>query len=211
MSASIVPENGLDSIQHNIENNFRGKSISIGITLTHFSPSKGDKNVDYSTNLFDIGFEPLFNFDLTNTLSVSTGLHYQHGKIQAGHYTRIISGELSIPVIANIDLMRLLSRPFNLSTGLYTGRYIHQKVETAGSKLTPDNDWHEFPIEYMQGYSPEKFIIDFYFGLGYNELSKNKRFFHFNLFAKYRLNEHWLNQHVSKFSIGVKMNYFFKF
>ncbi len=53
LSASIVPENGLDSIQNNIENNFRGKSISIGITLTHFSPSKGDKNIDYSTNLFE--------------------------------------------------------------------------------------------------------------------------------------------------------------
>ncbi|MCK5730625.1 MAG: hypothetical protein KAH68_06100 [Draconibacterium sp.] len=211
MSASIVPENGLDSIQNNIENNFRGKSISIGITLTHFSPSKGDKNIDYSTNLFDIGFESLFNFDLTNTLFLSTGLHYQHGKIQASNYTRIISGELSIPVIANIDLMRLLSKPFSLSTGFYTGKYVYEKVETAGSKLTPDNDWHDFPIEYLQGYSSEKFIIDFYFGLGYNELSKNKRFFQFNLFAKYRLNEHWLNQHVSKFSIGVKMNYFFKF
>ncbi|MCF6333947.1 MAG: hypothetical protein L3J11_11750 [Draconibacterium sp.] len=214
-SASATLSSGYkkDTIpNYNNENQIKKKTLSIGLVLSRFSPSMAGKESNLKTSLFNLGGESLINFKLHNNITISTGVHYQYGKIEKTFIKeRTIFGELSLPLIMKIPLSSSITNEFYLSTGVYIGQYIHVKMETKGGNLVSDNKWHEFPIEYIDGYSSENLITDFYFGLGYSELANKNGLFHFNLFAKYRLNEHWLNQHVSKLIFGVKINHFFKF
>lgn len=201
-----------DSVKNiSCKNQVKEKTISIGIVLSHFSPTKKGRDASSQTSLFNLGGESLINVNLKNELSLSTGLYYQFGKIETTFVKeRTIFGEISIPVLVNIPLTHSDKNRLNISTGLYLGQYINVKKEIGGDKLMADNGWHELPPEYIEGYSSERLITDIYFGLGYREFENKNGFFQFNLHSKYRLNEHWLNQEVSKLIIGIKITHFFK-
>ena len=202
-----------DTLQNNTgENQIKKRYISCGLVMAHFSATNNSQESDYETSLLNLGGESLINFNLKNKLGFSTGLHYQYGKAEKSLVKeRLVFGELSLPAILNIPLTCSAQNRFTLSSGFYIGRYIHVKKEISGDKLTSDNGWHELPSEYIDGYTSESLITDFYLGLGYREFNNRNGFFQFNLFAKYRLNEHWLNQDISKMIFGVKINYAFEF
>jgi hypothetical protein len=203
----------VDTLQNNIdENQIKKRYISVGLVMAHFSAINNSPESDYETSLFNPGGELLVNFNLKNKLGFSTGLYYQYGKAENAFVKeRLVFGELSLPVILNIILAHSEQNRFTLSSGFYIGQYIHVKKEVSGDKLTSDNGWHELPTEFIDGYTSESLITDFYMGLGYREFNNRNGFFQFNLFTKYRLNEHWLNHDISKFIFGVKINHFFKF
>ncbi len=195
----------------NDEDQFKKSYLSIGLVLAHFNKAIESES-NYETSLFNLGGESLVNISFKNKLGFSTGLYYQYGKAENSFVKeRLVFGELSLPVILNIPLSHSAQNRFTLSSGFYIGRYIHVKKEISDDKLTSDNGWHELRSEYINGYTSESLITDFYLGLDYREINNRNGFFQFNLFAKYRLNEHWLNQDISKLIFGVKINHFFKF
>lgn len=203
----------IDTLQNNIgENQIKKRYLSVGMVMAHFSATNNNHESGYETSLFNLGGESLVNFSLRKKLELSTGLYYQYGKAENSFANkRLIFGELSLPFIVSIPFSGSEKNSFLISSGFYLGSYINEMKQIKDDKLSTNNSWHELPSEYIDGYTSESFITDFYMGLGYREFENRNGFFQFGLFLKYRLNDHWLNQDISKLLFGVKINHFFKF
>ncbi len=203
----------IDTFQNiEVENHIKKRYISVGLVMAHFSTKYNNQESGYGTSLFNLGGESLINLSLRRKLELSTGLYYQYGKAEYSFVNeRLIFGELSLPFIVSVPFAVSEKKSFLLSPGFYLGSYINEMKQIKDDKLSTNNSWHELPTEYIDGYTSEKLIFDFYIGLGYREFNSKNGFFQFNLFTKYRLNKHWLNQDISKLIFGIKINYLLKF
>lgn len=183
-------------------------TLSVGLVLVQFQPTRNNQTSGYQTSLLNPGIEMLLTFEAGNNFDVSTGLNYQYG-ISKNNFIkeRLIFEELSLPIIASIPIYLTKKRSLKLSSGFYIGQYVHIKKEVKSGKLDPGDTWQKISLENIEGYTKEKKIADIYFGLGYQEPN---RLFQVSLFSRYRLNEIWINSEVSKLFYGIKINYFFK-
>lgn len=178
--------------------------VSAGVIFSHFIPTDAATDLDWKTQVLSPGGEILIGYEFNNNLRLITGLNYQYGKIalkNVYYEDQTKFHEISIPVICDFYSFNLFKTTFNLSTGIYMGKYIKITRETKGGKLSNNTDeWVDYPIKNES----QDFISDYYFGLRNMPLN-TKRPILFELFFKYRLNEHWLNEDVSKIMYGIKI------
>lgn len=178
--------------------------VTVGFVLSHFIPTDAATDLDWKTQELSPGGEVLLGYEFNNNLRLITGLTYQYGKIalkNVYYEDRTKFHEISIPVICDFYSFNLFKTNFNLSTGIYMGKYIKITRETKGGKLSNNTDeWVDYPAKNES----QDFISDYYFGLRNMPLN-TKRPILFELFLKYRLNEHWLNEDLSKMMYGIKI------
>lgn len=184
--------------------------LSFGANFSHFIPSKNAKDLYWDTPHFCPGGEVLIHYSITNCIDFSTGFNYQCGKIASTNLyygDRTIFQETTFPLLISFSFSNKkgLSKCF-LKTGIYLGKYLPIKRETKGGKLSPDDTkWYDYPVD-----NSSNFISDLYLGFSYNPF-KQELPISLELFSKYRLNEHWLNEYLSRFNYGFKIKYSIKF
>lgn len=178
--------------------------VTAGVVLLHFIPNDDATDLNWKTQILSPGGEVLIGYEFNNNLKLKTGLYYQYGNIalkDVYYGDRTMFHEISIPVICDFYSFNLFKTTFNLSTGIYMGKYAKIRRETKGGKLSYNTDeWVDYPIKNES----QDFISDYYFGFR-NVPLNIKRPILFELFFKYRLNEHWLNKDVSKMMFGIKI------
>jgi hypothetical protein len=157
----------------------------------------------------DPGIEVLYLRNLNKNISLGTGICYQKGKIMdfiINQY-RFHFAEVSIPILFNSRFKFDERNGLLISTGLYGGKTILKKAESAG-KL---GGWYKFPDFDISWYSDDEFFLDIYFGAGYSYSISQKRSISIMPFVKYRANTVWLNEFQKKLHYGVKLSYSFNF
>jgi len=181
-------------------------SLSIGATFSHFIPTKEATDKYWDTPSINMGGEALISYNFTDNQSILTGLNYQYGKIalKDDYYgDRTIFHEITFPVLGDFSVFSISKTKLFLRTGIYLGKYSKVKRETKGGKISPDtNKWYNYPINN----GSQNFICDYYLSLR-NKPINTKVPIYFELFFKYRLNEHWLNDDISRFMYGIKIKY----
>jgi len=179
-------------------------SISIGATFSHFIPTKEATDKYWDTPPLNIGGEALISYNFTDNQSILTGLNYQYGKIALKDYyygDRTMFHEITFPVLGDFSVFSISKTKLFLRTGIYLGKYSKIKRETKGGKFSPYK-WYDYPINN----DLKNFIGDYYLSLR-NKPINTKVPIYFELFFKYRLNEHWLNDDISRFMYGIKIKY----
>lgn len=203
----IQKENDFDSYTDTIfEDSNKKAFLTAGTAFSHFIPTSEAEQLDMKTPFLSPGGELMIGYQFLNKVSLITGLYYQYGKIELDHSyygDRIIFQEASAPILVRVPLLKNQGNKCILTTGLYLGEYFNIKRETKGGKLSSDtNEWVDHHVENSSG-----FISDVYLSFGSNFF--NQFPVNCELFAKYRLTEQWINNYVSKFYYGIKINYQF--
>lgn len=151
-----------------------------------------------------MGGEVLISHKFNKRLGLFSGVNYQYGKIALKNVyygDRTKFHEISIPVLGDYYAFNLLETNLHFKTGLYFGKYVKIKRETKGGKFSHNtNKWNDYPINI----DSRNLICDYYLGLRNKPISKKNQII-FELFIKYRLNNHWLNDNVSKLMYGIKI------
>jgi hypothetical protein len=182
--------------------------VTAGVVLLHFIPTDDATDLNWKTQVISPGGEVLFGYEFNNKLKLKTGLYYQYGNIalkDVYYGDRTMFHEISIPVICDFYSFNLFKTTFNLSTGIYMGKYVKIRRETKGGKLSyNNNEWVDYPIKNES----QDFISDIYLSFVCNPF-RNSLPLHLELFSKYRLTDQWLNDYVSRFYYGIKINYLF--
>ena len=206
-SGAVLKQDSRDTLNLNGNKNRDKVLLSLGVIIAHFNTANNrcTRNIIYSTP-FNLGAEALVNYKLYNNWLLLTGVNYQFGRLgyDGVPSERLTFGELTVPVLTSIYFFR---NRINLTSGVYFGKYIHLIYETRAGKMSKYPERWGNVTKYSEGYSEDRYISDFYFSVGYNTIKKSRGFFQFNLFARYRLNEIWVNNYVSKFVFGAKINY----
>lgn len=188
-------------------------SFSLGVTFSHFIPTGKAKELYWKTSVVNLGGESLIRYRVNKNFGLSSGVNYQYGKISTGtsfdyYGDRTMFHEITFPVLADYPCFKISETKFFLTTGVYLGKYSKIKRQTKGNKLIPgEPQWHDYPNPI--GSESQKFVCDYYFSLGNKSAAKIPVYF--ELFFKYRINEHWLNENVSKFMYGIKIKHQLKF
>ncbi len=128
---------------------------------------------------------------------MGTGICYQKGKIMdfiINQY-RFHFAEVSIPILFYSRFKFDERNGLLISTGLYGGKTILIKAESAG-KL---GGWYKFPDFDISWYSDDEFFLDLYFGAGYSYSISQKSNISIMPFIKYRANTVWLNDFQEKY------------
>lgn len=157
----------------------------------------------------DPGIEVLYLRNLNNNLSLGTGINLQRGRITdfiINSY-RFNFTEVSFPVLLSSRLKLKERNGLLITTGLYGGKTILRKAESASNVY----DWYEIPDFNIGLYSDDEFFLDIFFGAGYSYSISEKRAISIVPFIKYRANTVWLNSFQQKLHYGVKMSYSIKF
>lgn len=180
------------------------KSITIGIPLTHFSPKSNNNGLEYYTGTINLGFEALFNYSISNTASLSTGLNYQYNKITYRYHDpslKTITNEITIPLLITFNLFQNKMAAIQLSSGFYLGQYI--------SIIQHKREPRSYKKSYAELFSADDFIGDIYFAIGKNTIHK-KIPIGVDLFFRYRLKERtFVNFYVDRAFYGIKLKYEF--
>ncbi len=201
-ASNSVRENN-DSINPLIDST-NNISFSIGATFSHFVPTKEATEKYWDTPPINMGGEALISYKFTDNQSILTGFNYQYGKIalKDDYYgDRTMFHEITFPVLIDVSVFSISKTKLFLRTGIYLGKYSKIKRETKGGKFSPDK-WYDYPINN----DLNNFICDYYLGLR-NKPINTKVPVYFELFFKYRINEHWLNEDISRFMYGIKIKY----
>jgi hypothetical protein len=157
----------------------------------------------------DPGIEVLYLRNLNKNISLGTGICYQKGKIMdfiINPY-RFHFAEVSIPILFYSHFKFDERNGLLISTGLYGGKTILIKAESAG-KL---GGWYKFPDFDISWYSDDEFFLDLYFGAGYSYSISQKSNISIMPFIKYRANTVWLNDFQEKLYYGLKLSYSINF
>lgn len=185
-------------------------SLSLGVTFSHFIPTNEAKDKYWDTPLLNMGGEALISYNFNENQSILTGFNYQYGKIALKDYyygDRTMFHEITFPILGDFSVLNISKTKLFLRTGIYLGQYSKVKRETKGGKISPDtNKWYDYPIN---NGSPN-FICDYYVSLR-NKPINTKVPIYLELFFKYRINEHWLTDDISRFMYGIKLTYSIKF
>jgi len=201
-----------NSTNQNKEDRAFTKSISIALILAHHFTTKEAEMLGWQSSLFNPGIEGLINFDYKRFITFSSGLQFQHCKIgyeQSFYGERVTYSELSVPLLFSKSFIKTKMNKIGFNTGIYFGCYLDPKMETKGNKLKPNNNWDIFPKEHIENYSNDNFLADLHLGFHYHDNLEKQNYFRFNLYTKYKLKNHWINNDVSRFVVGVKLIYLF--
>lgn len=207
-SASVLI--GKDTICNGNEFRKNNKYISVGVVFMNFSPTQTASDMDMKSRLINIGAETLFCLEIKPNMKVSSGFYYQMGKIERASYPRRVRfDEINIPILFSASFVKSKPNYLSYTTGIYAGKYLNTIIETKGGKLSSDDVWVPISNIYIENFSTNNNIVDFIFGVNYNATDVRKNYFQLALFTKYRLLEHWINKDISRWSIGIKLNYNF--
>lgn len=167
-------------------------NLTLGLIVSRYNGADG-----YKPLLFYPGGELLVNFHPTSKGFFSTGLNYQIGSSKESNWQRVIFGELSLPLIYT----RRINDRFHLSAGLFGGAYVHYKLQSTSGLAF----WYEGWRDVVKGNDSDLFA-DAYFAFGKRINSRNN-YFMFDVFARYRLNDTWINNYITRFMVGIKIRY----
>ena len=178
--------------------------VSSGVVISHFIPAEAATELDWKTQVLSPGGEALIGYRF-NRLILMTGLNYQYSKISLSHFyygDQTSLHEISVPFLFGYTFFNKSKSEYILKAGVNLLKFSHVKRETKGGKLSSDtNKWFELDNDNYLNY-----ISDLYLGLSYDpHIHRNP--ISFEIFSKYRLNEYWLNEYVSRFNYGIKINY----
>ena len=197
--------------EESIQNQKFNKSLSLGINLANFFPTKSAKERQMKSVLLNPGFEALLNFRSSSDFIISSGLQYQMGKIQRSiPFERVVFDELCVPVIFTLPIANSNSCKFSLSSGFYFGKYMNSNLEIKGGKLNSNNEWIKISKENINGYSNKNSISDLFLGFNFKEFDIHANYLQISLYSRLRLIQHWTNKDVSKIHWGIKISYTLK-
>ncbi len=179
--------------------------VSAGIVMSHYIPTEAATDLNWKTQVLSPGGELLLGYGFNNKLSLMTGLNYQYSKISLSHFyygDRTFLHEISVPFLFGYTFFNEGRSRYILKAGVNLLKFSHVKRETKGGKLGSDtNKWFELDNDNYLNY-----VSDLYLGLSYHpDIPRSP--ISFEIFTKYQLNDYWLNEYVSRFNYGIKINY----
>jgi hypothetical protein len=179
--------------------------VSVGVVMSHFIPTDDATGLNWKTQVLSPGGEVLMGYGFNNKLYLMTGLNYQLGKISLSHFyygDRTFLHEISVPVLFGYTFFNNGRSKYSLKAGVNLLKFSHVKRETKGGKLVSDTDkWVELDNDnYLN------FASDLYLGLNYHPPIPRVPI-SFEIFSQYRMNDYWLNEYLSRFNFGIKINW----
>ncbi|WP_346854369.1 hypothetical protein [uncultured Draconibacterium sp.] len=203
---------GFENVPRSDESYKAEKSLSIALNLAHYFPTEEAEQLNLKSSLFNLGIESLFSVGLKANLIFSTGLNLQSGKISRSNQykERIKFTELSIPFLITKPVFENTVDGIFISSGVYLGQYVQSILETKSVMIDQNSEWHELSPEYIDSYTDNNLLADFYLGIAYQNKAVRTNHFRFELFTKYKLKEYWINENISRWVLGAKIVYSLK-
>lgn len=179
--------------------------VSAGVVMSHFIPTDAATDLDWKTQVLSPGGEVLIGYEFNSKLRLAAGFNYQSGKISSSHFyygDQTFLHEISVPFLFGYTFFNKSKSEYILKAGVNLLKFSHVKRETKGGKLSSDtNKWVELDNDNYLNY-----VSDLYLGLSYHPHIPRDPI-SFEIFSVYRLNDYWLNEYVSRFNYGIKVNY----
>ena len=174
-------------------------------TLSHFHRvTKNELHLGSAGFNISPGLELLYNYQVLNNFSLSSGIFYQYVDFMSHIETtdRFKIGEFNVPFIISVNN----NSPFSFQMGTYFGKFIHFNWTHS-----IHGQWIEYPKGYDdQFYSSKNGFIDLYFGFSYSIILNNGRNFSFTPFVKHRFKENWMDHYRKSTHFGFKLLIYMK-
>lgn len=181
-------------------------SLVFSGSLNHYVRS--GKNLDvigFYKYPVDPGFELLYQYQLSNSFFLSTGLNYQFGRIAnwEGQVDRFRFGELSLPIIGKLKFSN------NNKTGLFTilGFSYGQMTYVDWESPAKGNDWDNVNKKFDEHYSNDDSFADVLLGMGISFPIFHQNEFAITPYLRYRVNDNWMEYARKSSYYGIKFSY----
>lgn len=178
-----------------------------GIGLQNYSLKEGELNsLQLETGFFIYpGGEILYSRDISDSFTLHTGIAYQFNQYltePTNIYYRY--GELSVPVINSIHILKKSHTIIDWSLGIYFNQLLHMDWFQESSGI-----WYD-EHHWANSKNPTKFGMDFYSDLKLKYPLYNGKEIFIAPFWKYHLIKKDYYEGITSHSLGLKIGYTFK-
>jgi hypothetical protein len=198
---------------------FLALSILFSSTIRAFEKQNADNNLSNKINLniqsnffnaeyesyspLNPGFEILYEFVLTDKISVLSGLNYIYSRHYDDSKIRVSWGTFGHELFFPLTTKLSISRRIYFTTGIYAGYLLSGKVKYR-SNFTYSKTWKDVTEDYA---SNQTFSADLLAGLAYSQPLKNSLSVDIIPFAKLKITDNWLERYRTKSYFGIKFNF----
>jgi hypothetical protein len=181
-------------------------SLVFSGALAHFE--RADKFVNtigFYKYPVDPGLELLYQYQLSRTFFLSTGLNYQLGRVANwdGARDRFRFGEMSLPLIGKLKFSSHNKTNLFATMGFFYGKMVYVDWESPAK----GNEWVNVNKKYNEHYSNDDSFADVMLGAGISFPIFHQNEFAITPYLKYRVNDNWMNYARHNISYGIKLSY----
>jgi len=173
--------------------------VSFSPYFSHYIPKTSELQLgDVPYNVCP-GIELLYNYQLSTSGKLATGLSYQYASIisHANSSDKFVFGELSLPVLLTFTEK---NNRLSLVTGIYAGKFLHfewyKMAHSQWSKATY--------YDPRFGYKAQNAFADLYLAVSYSINKNDPHHTSISPFVKYRIGENWMDLYRESFYYGFK-------
>lgn len=175
-------------------------------TLAHYQRSGGNTGIlDFYNYPVDPGLEVLYQYRISKTSYISSGINYQYGRIASwqGAENRFRFGEISVPI--NIKQVLMKNDKLNLFTsiGISYGKMLNLEWEVPNK----GTGWGTVDKNQNEHYSEKNTFADLMFDFGVSFPITNNTALAISPYLKYRSKDYWMGYFRESVYYGIKISY----